>query len=90
MTNRNKELNTTINIAENNGYSKEQLIKLNNLEKIKVNNQNKIDKQFQKWAIFTYSGNYIRSITNLFKHRNIRIAYKTNTLGNILKETRNK
>jgi hypothetical protein len=91
-TNKNKELNTIINIEESNRYSKQQIIKLNNVVENRKqqinNNQNKDEKQI--WVTFTYPGNYIRAITNLFKHTNIKIAYKTtNTLGNLLKETRN-
>jgi hypothetical protein len=41
----------------------------------------------QKWVSFTFSGNYVRTITKLFKNTNIKIAFKTNnTIGNILKE----
>jgi hypothetical protein len=41
----------------------------------------------QKWVSFTFSGNYVRTITKLLKNTNIKIAFKTsNTIGNILKE----
>jgi hypothetical protein len=91
-TNRNKEVNTIINIVENKGYSKQQIIKLNNIVENRKhqinNNQNEVEKQV--WVTFTYSGNYIRAVTELFKHTNIKIAYKTtNILGNLLKETQN-
>jgi hypothetical protein len=34
-----------------------------------------------KWATFTYSSPQVRKITNIFKHTNIRIAFKcSNTL----------
>jgi hypothetical protein len=39
----------------------------------------------QKWVSFTFSGNYVRTITKLLKNTNIKIAFKTNnTIGNIL------
>ena len=35
----------------------------------------------KKWATFTYYSSKIRKITNLFKHTNIKIAFKsTNTI----------
>jgi len=41
-----------------------------------------------KWATFTYKSPQIRKITNLFKHTNIRIAYKcTNTISHLSKPT---
>ena len=40
-----------------------------------------------KWFTFTYTGKETRHITNLFKHANLRIAFRTNTLHNHL--TRN-
>ena len=41
-----------------------------------------------KWATFTYPSPQIRKITNLFKHTNIRIAYKcTNTISHLSKPT---
>jgi len=41
-----------------------------------------------KWATFTYTSPHIRKITNLFKHTNVRIAYKcTNTISHLSKPT---
>jgi hypothetical protein len=34
----------------------------------------------QKWATFTYSGPEIRTITNLFRHTNLKIAYETTNI----------
>jgi hypothetical protein len=46
--------------------------------------EQKIEKQ--KWATFTYSGPETRTITNLFRHTNLKIAYKTtNTIKHHLK-----
>ena len=39
-----------------------------------------------KWATFTYSSPQIRKITNIFKHTNIKIAYKcSNTISHLSK-----
>jgi len=43
-----------------------------------------------KWATFTYSSPQIRKITNIFKHTNIRIAYKCSNTISLLSEPANK
>jgi len=44
-----------------------------------------------KWDTFTYTSPQIRKITNLFKHTNVRIAYKcTNTISHLSKTTNKK
>jgi len=46
--------------------------------------QNKDENK--KWATFTYHGPQIRKLTNLFKHTNINIAFKsTNTIQHCTK-----
>ena len=41
-----------------------------------------------KWTTFSYTSPQIRKITNLFKHTNVRIAYKcTNTISHLSKPT---
>jgi hypothetical protein len=41
----------------------------------------------KKWATFSYYGSYIRNITDLFKHTNIHIAFRTtNTLLSLLQK----
>ena len=41
-----------------------------------------------KWTTFTYTSPQIRKITNLFKHTNVRVAYKcTNTISHLSKPT---
>jgi hypothetical protein len=35
------------------------------------------DEGKEKWATFTYVGPETRSITNLFRHTNLKIAYRT-------------
>jgi hypothetical protein len=82
--NKAKELNMVTDIAKNNGYSRQQIIKIDNT--IKQNKHKNNDKK-RKWVSFTLSGNYIRTITKLFKNTNIKTAFKSNnTIGNLLKE----
>jgi hypothetical protein len=41
--------------------------------------------QSKKWAKFTYTGKEVRTITKLFKHTNLNIAFTTkNTIGRLL------
>ena len=40
--------------------------------------QDNATPQKQKWATFTYIGKETTRITNLFKHTNIKIAFRTN------------
>jgi hypothetical protein len=58
--NKTKEFNTILNIAENNGYNRQQIARLENSVKQQKNQDNNEEKQ--KWITFTYSGNYIRTI----------------------------
>jgi hypothetical protein len=61
--NKAKEPNTIINIAENNGYNRQQILKIDNVIKPKKYQNNSEMKQ--KWVSFTFSGNYVRTITKL-------------------------
>jgi hypothetical protein len=82
-----KELNTTINIALNNGYRKEDIIHIHNKPEQRQNKPENNAKKEQKWVTFTYTGNYIRKITKLFKDTNLKIAFKTtSTTGKLLNE----
>jgi hypothetical protein len=48
--------------------------------------QDKRESTKKKWATFTYYNPTIRKITNIFKHMDIRISYKTNnTIAQILR-----
>jgi hypothetical protein len=88
--NKIKELNTIANIAESNGYNRKQIIRLDNAIRINEHQKTAESKDQKKWVTFTYTGNYIRTITKLFKHTKVQIAFKTrNTIGNLLKEMRN-
>jgi hypothetical protein len=83
------ELNTIINIATNNGYTEEIIIRLYNKIKQKTSILNNVDNNKEiKWVSFTYTGNYIRKITKLFRNTNLKISFKTqHTLGKLISET---
>jgi hypothetical protein len=78
-SNKRKNLNTIINIALNNGHKKDEILNLYNRLKYQQSSQGNNTKMAQKWVTFTYTGNYIRKITNLFKDANLRVAFKTTT-----------
>jgi hypothetical protein len=85
--NNRRELDIIIKIAISNGYRKEAIIKLHNRIKTKTQQNNKADEinSNQKWVTFTYTGNYIRKITKLFKNTNIKMSFRTNnTINRIL------
>jgi hypothetical protein len=86
---KDKELNTIINIALNNGYRKEDITQIYNKLKHKISNpNNKVEKE-QKWVTYTYTETYIQKITKLFKNTNIKIAFKTtHTIGKLIHEKR--
>jgi hypothetical protein len=89
---RENELQQIIRKGLDKGYSKTQILKINK-QVLNNKNQQKMehteDTNKQNWATFTHFGNYIRSVTNLFKHTIIKIAFRTNnTTGNLL-HTRN-
>jgi hypothetical protein len=76
ITKRKKtEWQTVLSIAKNNNFP------LHFIEKMKKQIQNKTLKdktdKNKKWAIFTYHSPIVRKITNLFKHTEIKIAFKT-------------
>jgi hypothetical protein len=56
------------------------------VEMVKMVFKNKKKTTIKKWAIFTYFGNEVRAITNIFSEYNVRTAFRTtNTLEKILK-----
>jgi hypothetical protein len=86
-TNRQHELNTTLNIALNNGYKTQDIMQIYNKSINQCNTSNYNINQDHKWITFIYTGNYTRisKITNLFKDTNLKIAFKTTTnLNNLL------
>ena len=40
-----------------------------------------------KWATFTFTYPHIRKITDLFKHTNVKIAFRHNTIARLTKPT---
>ena len=40
-------------------------------------NSKETERENKKWSTFTYYSPAVRTITNIFKHTNLRIAYKT-------------
>jgi hypothetical protein len=80
-------LNTIINIALNNGYKKNDILILYTRLKHKQNNKEINTEENKKWVTFTYTGNYIRKITKLFKDTNLKVAFKTTTtIGKLLND----
>jgi hypothetical protein len=85
--NKEKELNTLINIALNNGCRKEDIIHIHNKLKQCQNKPENNTKKERKWVTFTYTGNCICKITKLLKDGNLKIAFKTtSTIGKLLNE----
>jgi hypothetical protein len=58
-TSKTKELNAIINIAENNGYSRQHIIRLDNRIKQNKKYHQESKDTTQKLVSFTYSGSYI-------------------------------
>ena len=44
---------------------------------MKQQQNNKTEHENKKWATFTYHSPSIRILTNIFKHTNVNIAYRT-------------
>jgi hypothetical protein len=71
-------------MAHNNGFPEQIVHKL----KKKLTTKKKQTMQTQpmqqhnkKWVTFTYHGPSVRKVTNLFKHTNLKIAFRpTNTI----------
>ena len=80
------EWHTITTIAKNNDYPTSTIKKLRH--RIENNTYtHKKDTDNTKWATFTYHNHSIRKITNLFKHTNIRIAYRsTNKTQDLIKQ----
>jgi hypothetical protein len=63
-------------IAQNNNFPQKLVQNLKQQIQHKRTGQEEHDKN-KKWVTFTYYSPKVRKITNLFKHTNIRIAFKT-------------
>jgi hypothetical protein len=89
QTNKNQEQTIIREILKNNGSQHSNTHHEHKNKNHK--NHTQAQKEKQKWAAFTYSGPKIRTITNLFQHTNLKIAYKTtNTIKHLLKLTHEK
>jgi hypothetical protein len=73
-----RELNTIQNILHNNSFPLKY-------RKLKTHTPTQTKPTLNKWATFTYNGKETSYITNLFKHTNLKIAFRTNnTIGRLL------
>ena len=84
-----QEMNTILHIAQNNGYPKKLINKINTQIKNKITTQKNLstttNNNNRKWAIFEYSNPIIRKI-NIFKNTNLKISFRpSNTTQNIFK-----
>jgi len=75
-----KEWTTILEIARSNNFPDKILIRLRQqiLQKINRTTPPKEPKNNTKWTTFTYVSPQIRKITNLFRHTNVKIAFKCN------------
>jgi len=74
--NKRKEWNTICRIAHNNNFPINIIKELKN--RIEQNKKHQKPKDNKKWATFTYYTPKIQKVTNLFKHKGIRIAFRSN------------
>ena len=83
-SNKKKEWNLIKTIARNNKFPLHHIDKLHN-NIVKQQQTNKTEEN-KKCAIFTYHSPSIRTLTNIFKHTNLNIAYRTtNTMAQQIK-----
>jgi mevalonate kinase len=62
---------------------------LYNRLKHKKSNKRKNTEEDKKWVTFTYTRNYIRKFTKLFKNTNLKVAFETITaVGKLVSDTR--
>ena len=89
QTRKETEWQTITTIAKNNDYPIHTIKKLRKRIENKTHTK-KNDTDNPKWTTFTYHNHTIRQITNLFKHTNLRIAYRsTNKIQNLIKHKQN-
>ena len=91
---RTQELETILEIANNNGFPESIIEKLHDRirRKLTSNNisthANEIEGIKKKRAIFHYHTPVIRKITNLFQNTDIQVVFKTpNTIFKLLQDT---
>jgi hypothetical protein len=87
--NKMKEWNTICKMAHNNNFPHSIIRELK--YRIEHNTtQQKPKDSTKKWATFTYYSPQIRKITNLFKHTEVKIAFRnTNNIQQIVKDKEN-
>jgi hypothetical protein len=85
------EWNTIKSIAKSNNFpDKINKSKRKTATKKLINYQTKKKTETKKWTVFTYYSPRIRKITNLFKHTNIGVAFRsTNTIQHMKPKTTN-
>jgi len=79
---KDKEWNTILNTAHNNGFTREHIIKLKHqilTQQSKKSRDPANNKSTKVWAIFSYYGGYMRGITNIFRNSQVSIASKQGT-----------
>jgi len=89
-----KEWNIILNTTINNGFSvisiKQLLLQMTARQKNFPQNVENTNTDKRPWITFTYHGNYVRKITNMFKKTQIKIAFRTtNTTFQILTRNHN-
>jgi hypothetical protein len=75
--NRNKEWKIILNIAHNNNFPYKRINELKNqIQNNKSHHRANNSANKKKRVTFTYSSPQIRKLTNLFKHTDLKIAFK--------------
>ena len=89
--NQNKEWNIILNIARNNNFPYKRINELKNqIQNNKSHHKANNSANKKKWVTFTYCSPQIRKITNLFKHADLKIAFKNkNTILQLIKPRKN-
>jgi len=81
---KSKEWTNILNMAKNNGFSTEQIMKIKKQLSQKSKEKTHINKT-KTWTTFTFYGGFMRNITNIFKNSTIKTAYRTtNNIFNLL------
>jgi hypothetical protein len=84
-----KEWNTILTIAKTNGYHPNISYNLKTKWLHKEYRQHRENKNTPyRWIVFTYHSPLVRRISNIFKHTNLKVAFRTNnTIQQQLTET---
>jgi hypothetical protein len=85
---KNNEWQKILTIAGNNQFPL-HLITILKTQIQQKEQETKTKNQSKKWATFTYHGAKVRTITNLFNHTGIKIAFKTSNTIQQRTKTRN-